>query len=101
MALIPKFKIDPEAICHIRRKLQLQQPADLIEITPQQREALLQLIHDSKGSLYPSQRQTERYDYIYDQMVAAVAAKEDDKFEQFCSKIETFERKFCKYICRK
>jgi hypothetical protein len=96
MAVIPKLSINPGALHTARRKLQSKQPDERVQLSANEREAVLRLIQRAKRQLYPGPQQIDSYQYLIKQLTDLNPNTQPAKFNQFVEKIKNFEQKWCK-----
>lgn len=105
---IPKYKIAPAPLNEARKKLQCNK--EPLQLSEDERRALLDLIAAGKKTLYPNQMSIDRYRYHLDQINKVVSLDnkvlaldksptrvkaEPHQFKLFAEKIEEFEKKYC------
>ena len=96
MAVIPKLSINPGALHTARRKLQSKQPDERVQLSANEREAVLRLIQRAKRKLYPEAMAIYQYQYHINQLSKIDRLKEPARFDHFAAKVEAFENKYCK-----
>jgi len=92
---IPQCRIDPQAIHTTRRKLQSLSKDGRIDFDRQEREALLRLIIDGKGDLYPESIDLDTYQSNLHQLTEIDKNKQPFRWTSVANRIEEFEEKFC------
>ncbi|GEM_PF-2919148 len=92
---IPQLRIDTEALHTARRKVQSKQPDDKVQLTADEREAVLRLISEGKKQLYPNQMAVDRYQYQLNQLSKIDKAENPEQWEKMAAKIQQFEEKYC------
>jgi hypothetical protein len=93
---IPKLIVDRSAVLSVRTKLRKLRKGEGLQLTGNERKALLALIREGERTVFPTQMALDRYQSDMDDIAQVDQNTRPEKWHFFANRIEEFENEYCK-----